>query len=238
MRYSAHDHKLLLCPRRLSIGILVVLSALLLGAAPWYHGHPWIVWFAFVPLLFAIQSLNPPKAALAGVVWGLCIILCSLAADSVTPGSQRFSSAIAILGALAGYGYAGAVLRRRAGFGPLLLAVAWVAVEVVLGASGLPNRPLSATHPDAPLTGLVADTLGYGFVGFAVVLANGLLLAAAGIVLRHHCPVLLGCAGVAPACQRVLSPRGSTHPGRNLPGGQAAMPRPPPPFGSILSSLD
>jgi hypothetical protein len=113
-------------------------------------------------------------------MWGLGIVLPAFIlqnADKNIPLSVL--AVLPMAGVAGGYAWLAAVVTRRMGFKPVLLAVGWVGVEAAARWCGFADGLLAATQRDSILAGFVANVLGYGFVGFLIVLVNGALLRVA-----------------------------------------------------------
>lgn len=122
-----------------TLGVLLVPSALLTAAAVGSADSSWFAWFGLLPLFLAIRLLSPAVAGLAGAFWGGCFYL--FLAARVVPGLALTPHSFALLAlALMLYAYLGGLLTRRVGFSPMLLALGWIAVELMLKPLGL-RRP-------------------------------------------------------------------------------------------------
>jgi len=199
----------------------VALSAYLMGEAIASPGMGWLAWVSLLPLFLVIRVLAPLRALLCGALWGAC--LGAFAPDRPIDCSSVHS--LALLGAVpAAYAYLGALLTRRVGFSPLVLAFGWVGVEFALQPLHLRCGLLAGTQGDGVLVLWVGSLLGYVFVAFLVAYVNALLLALL-IEVRFNAS--------APRC----CPRSDNLKGRPEPGSfwclsalalRAAQPRAPP----------
>ena len=160
---------------RAALLLSLALSAFLMAAAIGSPQASWLAWISLIPLFWAIRSLAPRNAAMAGGFWGVCLCLISLAFFA-----PRVSStpAFAILLTLMPALYAGlaSLASRAIGFNPLILAFGWVLVEVAIRPIGLPLGLLAGTQGDDPCFQWIARWLGYGFVALLLTGVNALLL--------------------------------------------------------------
>ena len=154
---------------------LVALSAVLTAASLASPGNAWLAWICLIPLLFAIRSLPPVLAGLAGAAWGLCFYSAGQMSPTpvVTPG-------IAVFGLLAFVPSVFCLLvsmaTRALGFTPLIVALLWILVEAALQPLGLRGGLVAGTQGDSPVMQL-ARLLGYAFVAAVIVFVNAALVA-------------------------------------------------------------
>jgi len=155
----------------------LVLSALLMAIAIGSQSHAWLGWLSLLPLMLAIRYLSPLRAMACGSVWGgsLCVFAIFVIPTNVpaTIGSFALLSTVPAIYALLG----AALTRSRVGFSPLLLGMAWIGVEYALTPLSLRFGLLAGAFAKAGYAHVVAGLLGYGFVAFVVMFANGLLLS-------------------------------------------------------------
>lgn len=157
--------------------IPMVLGGFLMAAAVFSSSEfPWLGWFALIPLLRAVQVQSPLAASISGGVWGL-----SIALFTRWLGQSEFASSVSgvvVLSLLPGlYAYVGARVTRRVGFNPLVLAVGWMPIELVLQPLGLQHGLLASTQGDGALARLVGQLFGYVVVAFVLAFFSAALLA-------------------------------------------------------------
>jgi len=164
--------------------------------------HPWLGWLALAPLLRVIQVQAPRIALLSGVTWAAAILLFSRWLEHqplVTHWLQV--GAFCLLPGL--FAYAAAQLRRQVGFCPLVVAVGWMAVELLLRPLGLQHGLLAVTQGDSLLVGVVGQAFGYVLVAFVLAFSSAALLSLLG-ALRFGPWQSYEWVGVAP--KRAASP--------------------------------
>lgn len=197
--------------------LLVALSAALTVASFPPLSWSWLAWVALVPLLAALVHLRPLGAAAAGLGWG---VLLALGCGHALPGMLRAYFAwppgiawavfagVAVAGAGVYFAAAGAWIAwasRRAPAGPLSIAAAWTAVEL-LRASAPAHDPwamLGYSQIERPWLRQVADLGGPYALTFLVVAVNA--AAAAAFVGRlRGARAWLSAAAVAALCALAL----------------------------------
>ena len=171
--------------RTLSIGVSLILSALLTAVALRTPDHHWLAWFSFLPLFVAVRWLRPATAALAGGLWGVCLYLfCTAgptpAADALAPAIGLSAGLLALLIVIPAV-YVGLAARpaRAIGFKLLLLALGWTLVEAVLhlhNPSGPHGSLLAGSQGEGPHLHWLARLLGYVCAAFLVACANASLI--------------------------------------------------------------
>jgi apolipoprotein N-acyltransferase len=178
--------------RHAALIISLVFSAFILAATVVSREHPWLCCFSLIPLLAAVRVLMPVSAAVAGGFWGVCLYLafsvCN--AEDVFPGSLLSLALLTLVPAA--YTGLGALLTRRTGFDPFVLALGWVAVELALVPVDLRLGLLAGSQGDGALVRWIGNAFGYVAVAFLIALANaGWLEFWAGIRLPMPRPKLL-----------------------------------------------
>jgi apolipoprotein N-acyltransferase len=153
-------------------------SALLMAVAVGTGGHPLLACVALLPFFYCIKTCRPLAAAGAGAVWGASLYVCATLGETfaVTPSLFSMSMMSAIPATYAGLG---ALVTRRIGFSPFILALGWVGVEFALTPLGLRHGLLAATQDGGTVLNVVGGFLGYVFVAFLVAYANALVLSLA-----------------------------------------------------------
>lgn len=194
--------------RTLSLGVSLILSALLTATALRNPALHWLAWFSLLPLFQAIRTLRLPLAAPAGGLWGCSVFLFAVAGDTpIIPATLAAAALLTTIPAI--YTGLGALVTRRIGFNPFVLAVGWIGVELALTPLGLPLGIMAAAGTQGDLAALTAQggltaagtqgnllaadpqtggiflqwaahLLGYVFIAFLVAAANASLLALLG----------------------------------------------------------
>ena len=207
----------------LALCVPLVPSALLTAMAVGSANYSWFAWFGLLPLFFAIRVLSPVFAALAGAIWGGCFYLFLVA--GVVPGLSLMPHSFVLLTiVLMLYAYFGGLLTRWIGFSPMLLALSWTVVELILKPLGLRQGLLAGTQSTNGFLNWISCLLGYAFVALLVAGANAwlvLLLSSARLSL----PPPAIPAGL-PNAERCLLSQTFIHP-QFLPLCEL-YPRPPP----------
>jgi hypothetical protein len=174
---------------RVALPLSLGLSSFMMAAAIGSSEATWLAWIGLMPLFWAIRSLTPRCAALAGGLWGSCLCLFSVACFAPRVSS---TSVFFVLLTLIPAVYAGlaSLASRAIGFNPLILAFGWVLVEVALRPLGLPQGLLAGTQGNDPCFQWIARWLGYAFVALVLTGVNAFLLE------------LLSCIGLPPPPRR------------------------------------
>lgn len=161
------------CVRTALMAASLAGSAAIMAFAMTSPNRWWLGWITLVPVFYAIRVLTPVRAFAAGSFWGACIFAAasSFHAD-FAPGLGSLGLLILIPGL---YSSGGALLTRRAGFSPYLLALGWMGVELALSPLGLHQGLLVGTQGDSPILHLVGSFTGYAVLGFLVAYINALL---------------------------------------------------------------
>lgn len=185
--------------------------------------YSWLAWIALLPLFFSIQAFRPTVACLCGLVWGVSFFACSsVALESDVPYTW---GSLALLGAVpAIYAFGAAMVTRRLGFNPFVVAFGWIGVEAAVAPLGLRQGLLSALQTDAALLGVVGNLFGYILVAFVVAFVSAVLMT-----LLQRIRVSITKPGfIVRAIQRqiVLLPQTHTH-AADFPRS-SMMPRAPP----------
>jgi len=142
----------------------------------------WIILPAFAPLLIAIRLLPPIRAMLCGLIWGSAFFLTAIIEKY--SGVPHSLASLALLSLLPGaYALCGALLTRRMGFNPYVLAVLWMVVELGLLPLGMHGGLLAGSITGSVVLGVVGKTLGYVLLAFVVALVVGVAVGAASEVL-------------------------------------------------------
>jgi len=178
--------------RSVSLCVALILSAALTAVSLRLSAAHWLAWVSLLPLFQAIRTLRRPMAAMAGGLWGVCLFL--FAGHGPAPVIEPSVFSFAMLTTMPTlYAGLGALLTRRIGFNPLVLALGWVGVELAFRPLGLPLGLLAGTQSGGPVAHWTGKLLGYVLVAFLVAVANASLLA------------LLGRVRLGPARRRLRS---------------------------------
>ncbi|MEE8143697.1 MAG: hypothetical protein V3T77_11395 [Planctomycetota bacterium] len=136
---------------------------------------PSLAWIGLIPLLLAIRSLTSKASSLAGVLWGVGFYLSAVV--WVAPQLAVQPWALLLLLVVPGtYAGLGALLTRKIGFCPFILAVGWILVELGLQPLGLHSGLLAAAPVESPFFQTLGGLLGYAYVAFFVVLVNASII--------------------------------------------------------------
>ena len=166
-----------------ALTLSLIASAYLTAQCVGSARHVWVGWISLVPLLFSIRLLDPLRALLGGLLWGISLFGFStaLAAESnVTATWLSFFLLTLVPGIYTGLG---AWCTRLAGFQPLVLGFGWMGVELALHPLGLNRGLLAGTFGDGWFIQVVGNLLGYVFAAFLVVLIGASLTS---LLLSPH----------------------------------------------------
>jgi hypothetical protein len=165
-------------------------GALMALAANW-SSQPCLGWLALVPLFITIRFASPKFALFGGSLWGLSLFLTARVSDP-TLFTASWTS-LALLTIVPGiYSFAGALVTRRRGFDPLLLAVGWCGVELLLQPLGLDRGLLLSTQGMSPAIYVVGKLFGFVFVAFLITwFIAGFLAVLTEARLRTSCAKLI-----------------------------------------------
>lgn len=165
--------------RDMIVGILCAgLSAALLALAHTYEAYWLVSLIALVPFLWWTSNNGSyTGAAGIGMVLGLFFGLAVFGGQFVmAPGAVLLR--IVILSAVfAGFGFLVCWSKRKVGINPILVAAFWVPLEYIFVRSAGSGSLLALPPVDALLSLDMNTMLGLLLGSFAVVLANGLILA-------------------------------------------------------------
>lgn len=154
----------------------LAVSAIFMALAIEAPQHFWLGWVTLLPLLQAARVLSPVHAFGAGSFWGASLLAASAAMGSHNIELGLSSMAILTLGP-ALYASLGALMTRRVGFSPYLMALGWVGVELCLRPVGLEHGLLAGTQGDGMLIRVAGSFAGYFLVAFFVAYINASLLS-------------------------------------------------------------
>ena len=158
------------------MGLSLAVSATFMALAVEAPQHFWLGWITLLPLLQAARVLDPLRAFGAGAFWGSSLLVASAAMGSRNIEFGISSASILTLGP-ALYACFGAMLTRRVGFSPYLMALGWVGVELCLRPAGLEHGLLAGTQGDGMLIRVAGSFAGYFLVAFLVAYINASLLS-------------------------------------------------------------
>ncbi len=152
----------------------LILSACLMAIALRAPGLGWTAWVNLLPLFLAIRLLPPLRAGIAGAVWGATLYLGAavVIGGLVTP---SVISLVLLTIVPAAYAYWGAWASHRFGCGPIILALGWIPVEVLLIPVGFSGGVLSGLHAGGAAGCCLSRVFGYVVVAFIIATANALV---------------------------------------------------------------
>lgn len=145
----------------------LIIAGLLTGESVTVHHHPWLSWFALIPVFIAIRFLRPMASAACGALWGFSVF----AYGAISGGNgieANVTSAALLTLAPAAFACFGAFATRRRGFDPLILGLGWAAVEFVLNPIRLRYGLIASAQIDNSALLLLGHTGGYIVVAFLV----------------------------------------------------------------------
>ncbi len=154
-----------------SLAVSAFLMSLALAEPRWR----WLGWVTLLPLLLSLRFLLPPMAFVAGGFWGICVGF-FLEFESVAIDSPWLGSYLAQCFVPALYCALGSYVTRRVGFSPLLLALGWVGVELILDPLTGQRGLLAGTQGDGIVVRTVGHTAGWAMVAFLLAYANASLV--------------------------------------------------------------
>jgi len=160
-------------------------SAVLLAFAHVHAGLWFLALFALVPFLWRLASVGRRQAAMQGVMLATCFVLATSAGQLATAPVNFVTQLAALNVVFALFGYAINRLSVRLGFNPLLIALIWFPLGLLLAQV--------VNLGDALLFGQAGPELLLGFGSLAgllfwstvVVLINGLILLLARFIKRQ-----------------------------------------------------
>ncbi len=160
-------------------------SALLLAFAHVHVDLWFLALFALVPFLWRLASVGRRQAAMLGVMLATCFALATSAGQLATAPVSFVIQLAALSTVFAVFGYAINRLSARLGFNPLLIALVWFPLGLLLAQV--------VNLGDALLLGQAGPELLLGFGSLAgllfwstiVVLINGLILLLAHFIQRR-----------------------------------------------------
>lgn len=173
-------------PDRVAGAILLAGSLAVSGfLVPALRGGPgiaWVGWIGLLPIFITVRIVPPRAALICGALWGLCVYISAAASGhatiSTSPGSLIFLTIIP-----ATYVYLGSRVTRRIGYLPLVLAIGWMLVELVLQPVALRQGLLAGTQGDNSLVRVIGGMFGYVFVAFLIAFVNAQLLSLVGYIV-------------------------------------------------------
>jgi len=151
-------------------------SVFLLLLANIFPEYWYFSFIALTPLLYKLSRATPSESLRLGFLFGVTyFIILNLMEFSVSPlltlikittGTLLFS----LFGLITGW------TRERWGFNPVLVALLWMTVELVLIKLGFINGVFQAAELTYPVFHGMATLFGFIFVSFAIVLLNSVLI--------------------------------------------------------------
>lgn len=161
--------------RALPFATFLISTAIATAYASRTGNHPWLGLVAFLPLLRLMQVSKPLAAMFGGGSWGVVYALCSGAVIRVDASLGLTTSALLVL-VPAAFTAVGALVTRRIGFSPFVVAVLWMLFEFALRPVALHNGLLAGTLGDNLIVRTGGHLFGYAIVAFLICYASALLL--------------------------------------------------------------
>ena len=153
-------------------------SALLLLCANLFPDYWFFSFIALIPLFRRILMAEPDRALRLGFLFGLsffgvslinlCLVAPFAALVKIACGTALF----------AGFGWAVSWGRRRWGFNPLIVALLWIALELVIIRLGFSGGLLVGESAARPAFGGMATLFGFLSISFLIVLLNSIFIYA------------------------------------------------------------
>lgn len=140
------------------------------------RAHPWLGWFALIPVFISIRACVPWFAGVCGALWGASICTYTVFVDGPDQVSSWLGVALLTL-VPALYSFIGAHATRRKGFDPLILGLGWAGAEFALQPLGLRHGLIAGIQGDSWLLLLVGQMGGYVLVAFLVAFVSAVLLS-------------------------------------------------------------
>lgn len=148
----------------------------------------WFVYvIALVPLIYKVSRSSPAIAAFTGAVFG-CALFGVSQIDAVIVAPSQYGPMILVgtLGCLL-FGWISACVRRRFGFYPIVIALLWVGLELLLIKIGsLQALASDSLVQSSPFLHGISAVFGTALVSFTIVLISSIVVAAVEV------PILLG----------------------------------------------
>lgn len=157
------------------LAVSLAVSAYLMALALAEPGRRWLGWITLLPLLLSLRFLLPPMAFVAGGFWGMCVGF-FLEFESVAAGEPWLGTYLAQCFVPALYCGLGSYVTRRVGFSPLLLALGWVGVELLLDPLTGQRGLLAGTQGDGIVVRTVGHAAGWTVVAFLLAYVNASLV--------------------------------------------------------------
>lgn len=171
--------------------VTVLMSAATMVGIQRAEGLGWLAFLAIIPLLQIVRHFSPIAGAGLGALWGVGIASL-LAMDDVSAAALSPGVIALLVSVPAGYVGLSALIKRRIGFNPFVLAVGWLLVEMALRPVGLPLGLVAGSLGGGALVSWVGGLLGYVFVAFLVIWASAAILSLIGRArIRMTLPRLL-----------------------------------------------
>lgn len=165
--------------RNLAVGLLCAgMSAALLATAHTYEAFWLVSLFALVPFLWWISKTGSyAGAAGAGMVLGLVFGLVLYGGQFLLAPGAVLLRIVMLSAVFAAFGFLVCWTKRKVGLNPVLVAAFWVPLEYVFVRSAGSGSAVTLPPVDTLLSLDLNTMLGLMLGSFAVVLANGLILA-------------------------------------------------------------
>lgn len=162
--------------RPLMLGSLGLGGALLaLGTVP--HSAPWLGWLALVPLFICIRFSTVRFAFLGGLTWGLSFCVLSEVIHLESAATWSWTTLITLSLASGLYALGGTYASKKRGFDPVLLALGWCGVELLVAPFGFKHGLLLSTQESNAAVYVLANLGGFVFAAFLVAFFIASILA-------------------------------------------------------------
>jgi apolipoprotein N-acyltransferase len=165
-------------------------SALLLIVANFFSEYGYFSLFALVPFLYGISRASPSEGLRLGLLFGISFFTVSLLPQLVS--SPLLLIVIIIFGSLlfSLFGWLTGWTSKRWGFNPIIVALLWVVVELVMIKMDFVTGMFQEAERTHPVFHGMAALFGFLFVSFVIVLLNSILIWAvvsAALVVSTSC---------------------------------------------------
>lgn len=159
--------------------VLLAVSAALVGVAASGAGWAWTGWIALAPLLIILSQTTPAIGFFAGAWWGAIAVLCC------APAAHDLGAMLIVALTVGVYGALVSAVTKRIGFSPLVVAILWIGVELVLAPVGFDQGLVAATQSSSAPLAWLNSIFGYAIVAFGIVWINAHLALALHRAIRR-----------------------------------------------------
>ena len=119
-----------------------------------------------LPVFLAIQLVRPSVAAMLAGFWGLCVV--TLPGGQARMGASDPAILLLAIAMPALHAWICASVTHRVRFSPLMIAFAWVGVELAFVGLGLERGFIGSFVDQGPIVGWLSSSLGTLFAGLLV----------------------------------------------------------------------